>query len=97
MKQKLRKILTWVRRIGLNGNNFTIVSNNCFAGFLYQKFGISEEIEELSTKVEKNVENIFKKIDEICTKNSLKVSTNNVEDKIYKEIVRVIKERKNKK
>lgn len=40
---------------------------------MYQKFGISEEIEELSTKVEKNVENIFKKIDEICTKNSLKV------------------------
>lgn len=40
MKQKLRKILTWVRRIGLKGNSFTIVSNNCFAGFVYQKFGI---------------------------------------------------------
>lgn len=40
---------------------------------MYQEFGISEELEELSTKVEKNVENIFKKIDETCTKNSLKV------------------------
>lgn len=40
---------------------------------MYQKFGISEELEELSTKVEKDVENIFRKIDETCTKNSLKV------------------------
>lgn len=40
---------------------------------MYQEFGISEELEKLSTKVEKNVENIFKKIDETCTKNSLKV------------------------
>lgn len=40
---------------------------------MYQKFGISEELEELSIKVEKDVENIFRKIDETCTKNSLKV------------------------
>ena len=40
---------------------------------MYQEIGISEELEELSTKVEKNVENILKKIDETCTKNSLKV------------------------
>lgn len=40
MKMNLRKILTWIRRIGLKGNNFTIVSNNCFAGFVYQKFDI---------------------------------------------------------
>ena len=40
---------------------------------MYQKFGISEEIEKLSTKVEKDVENIFRKIDETCTENSLKV------------------------
>lgn len=40
---------------------------------MYQEFGISEELEKLSTKVEKNVENILKKIDETCTKNSLKV------------------------
>ena len=40
---------------------------------MYQKIGISEELEKLSTKVEKDVENIFKKIDETCTQNSLKV------------------------
>ena len=40
---------------------------------MYQKFGISEKIEKLSTKVEKDVENIFNKIDEVCTVNSLKV------------------------
>lgn len=40
---------------------------------MYEKFGISKEMEELSTKVEKDVENIFKEIDKICTENSLKV------------------------
>lgn len=40
---------------------------------MYQKFEINEKLEKLSTKVEKDVENIFKKIDETCTKNSLKV------------------------
>lgn len=40
---------------------------------MYKEFGISEELENLSTKVEKDVENIFRKIDEVCTKNSLKV------------------------
>ena len=40
---------------------------------MYQKFGISEKLEELSTKVEKDVENYFKKIDETCMQNSLKV------------------------
>ena len=40
---------------------------------MYQKFGISEELEKLSTKVEKDVEKNFNKIDEICTINSLKV------------------------
>ena len=40
---------------------------------MYEEFGISKKIEELSTKVEKNVENIFKKIEENCTQNSLKV------------------------
>ena len=29
------------------------------------------------------------------SKNSLKVSTNNVEDKIYKEIIKVVKEKNN--
>ena len=40
---------------------------------MYQEFGISKDLEELSIKVEKDVENIFKDIDEICMKNSLKV------------------------
>lgn len=40
---------------------------------MYQEFGISKELEELTTKVEKDVEKVFKKIDETCTKNSLKV------------------------
>lgn len=40
---------------------------------MYEEFGISKKIEELSTKVEKDVENIFKQIEENCTKNSLKV------------------------
>ena len=40
---------------------------------MYQEFGISKELEELSTKVEKDVENIFKQIDKTCEQNSLKV------------------------
>lgn len=40
---------------------------------MYQEFGISKELEELSTKVERDVENIMKEIEETCTKNSLKV------------------------
>ena len=34
----------------------------------YTKFGISEEIENLSIKVEKEIKPIFEKIDEICEK-----------------------------
>ena len=40
---------------------------------MYQEFGISEELEKLSTKVEQEVENEFKKIEKICEENSLKV------------------------
>ena len=40
---------------------------------MYQEFGISEELEKLSTKVEKDVENVFKNIDKTCEINSLKV------------------------
>ena len=40
---------------------------------MYEEFGISKKIEELSTKVEKDVENIFKQIEDNCTQNSLKV------------------------
>ena len=40
---------------------------------MYEKFGISENLEELSTKAQKEVENIFKEIDKTCMQNSLKV------------------------
>ncbi|NLC87566.1 MAG: hypothetical protein GX682_02135 [Clostridiaceae bacterium] len=40
---------------------------------MYEDFGISKEIEILSTKVEQDVEIIFKNIDKVCQKNSLKV------------------------
>ena len=40
---------------------------------MYEKFGISKEIEELSTKVEQDVKNIFEQIDRTCEQNSLKV------------------------
>ena len=40
---------------------------------MYEQFGISKEIEELSIKVEKEIEPIFKRIDDICEINSLKV------------------------
>ena len=40
VKKGLRSILTSIRRIGLINDNFTIISNNCFAGFVYQKFDI---------------------------------------------------------
>lgn len=35
VKKRLRLILTSIRRIGLINDNFTIVSNNCSAGFVY--------------------------------------------------------------
>ena len=40
---------------------------------MYKKLGISEEVVELSKKVEKDVEDEFKKIDEICEYNTAKV------------------------
>ena len=40
---------------------------------MYQKFGISEKLENLSTKVEQNVEKTFKNIEKNCQENSLKV------------------------
>lgn len=40
---------------------------------MYEQFGISKKIEDLSTKVEQEVENEFRKIDEIAQINSLKV------------------------
>lgn len=49
--------------------------------------------EKLNAQIEEIVLDKNKEIQ--MSRNSLKVSTNNVEDKIYKEIVRVVKEKKN--
>lgn len=40
---------------------------------MYEQFGISEKVEKLSIKSEKEVANLFKQIDEICEYNTLKV------------------------
>lgn len=40
---------------------------------MYEGFGINKELEELAIKSEKGLKSIFEKIDETCTKNSLKV------------------------
>ena len=40
---------------------------------MYEKFGISKELENLSIKIEKDLVNQFTKIDRICEKNSIKV------------------------
>ena len=40
---------------------------------MYEEFGISKELENLSQKVENEVSEQFKKIDRICEKNSIKV------------------------
>lgn len=40
---------------------------------MYNKYGVSEEIINLSKKVESKIQNKFKEIDEICELNSLKV------------------------
>ena len=40
---------------------------------MYKEFGISEDIENLAIQTEKEVKEIFNKIDERCTRNSLKV------------------------
>ena len=40
IKRKIRKFFSPFRRIGLKNNDFTIISNNCFAGILYKDLGI---------------------------------------------------------
>ena len=51
---------------------------------MYQEFGISEKIIELSKETQKDIEPILKKIEEICEYNSLKVlkafQNNNISD-----------------
>lgn len=40
---------------------------------MYQQFGISETLERLSTKVEKDVESVFQNINKTCEENSVRV------------------------
>ena len=51
---------------------------------MYKEFGISEEVIKLSKETEKEIEPIFKKIEEVCEYNSLKVlkafQNNNISD-----------------
>ena len=51
---------------------------------MYKEFGISEEVEKLAKETEKEIEPIFKKIEEVCEYNSLKVlkafQNNNISD-----------------
>ena len=37
---KLQRLCKWYRRIGLKCKDFTIISNNCAGGYVYQYFGI---------------------------------------------------------
>ena len=39
-KRKIRKFISPIRRIGLKNKNFTIISNNCWGGYIYDIFGL---------------------------------------------------------
>lgn len=56
---------------------------------MYKEFGISEEVIKLSKETEKEIEPIFKKIEEVCEYNSLKVlkafQKNNISDMHFNE------------
>ena len=39
-KRKIRKIIAPIRRAGLKNKTITIISNNCWGGIIYDKFGI---------------------------------------------------------
>ena len=39
-KRKLRKIISPVKKIGLKNKKFTIISNNCWGGYVYDTFGL---------------------------------------------------------
>ncbi len=39
-KRKIRRIISPLRRIGLKNKTFTIISNNCWGGFIYDLFGL---------------------------------------------------------
>ena len=39
-RKRLQRVNGWFRSLGLKHRDFTIISNNCFAGWVYQRFGI---------------------------------------------------------
>lgn len=40
VKRKLKKIIAPIRRIGLKNKDFTIISNNCWGGYIYDRYGL---------------------------------------------------------
>ena len=48
-KRKLRKIISFIRRIGLKNRDFTIISNNCWGGFIYDIFGLKYQTPTIGT------------------------------------------------
>ena len=39
-KRKIRKAFSPIRRLGLKNRSFSIISNNCWGGFIYDVFGL---------------------------------------------------------
>lgn len=39
-KRKIRKVISPIRKIGLKNKDFSIISNNCWGGFVYDYFGM---------------------------------------------------------
>lgn len=48
-KRILRKIIAPIRRIGLKNKNFTIISNNCRGGFIYDIYGLQYRTPTIGT------------------------------------------------
>ena len=40
LKRKIRKIISPIRKIGLKNRDFSIISNNCWGGYVYDTFGL---------------------------------------------------------
>ena len=40
LKRRLKKIISFIKRIGLKNTDFTIISNNCWGGVVYDTFGL---------------------------------------------------------
>ncbi len=39
-KRKIRALIAPMRKIGLNNKDFTIISNNCWGGYIYDRYGL---------------------------------------------------------